>query len=145
MSDEHFTLDDGTLIEALGQPHECSAQRRPAGQWWAPGFPSPDGYGPDACLQHRPERAVVPPDLPGGKVKLAYIGQLLIENRHELIAGACYRPPRMVQQSGRRWRIGETRSVQVAASISGCLSRKCSAITARTPPGPHSLAVMTAK
>ena len=29
-------------------------------------------------------------------------------------------------------------------TISGCLSRECSAITAHTPPGPHSLAVMTA-
>ena len=30
-------------------------------------------------------------------------------------------------------------------TISGCLSRKCSAITARTLPGPHSLAIMTAR
>ena len=30
-------------------------------------------------------------------------------------------------------------------TISGCLSRKCSAITTHTPPGPHSLAGMTAR
>ena len=39
---------------------------------------------------------------------------------------------------GARWRARRR-------TISCCLSRRFSAITARTPPGPHSFAVMTAR
>ena len=87
MSDEHFTVD-GTLIEAWAshksfQPKNASPPRgggrdfrgqRRTNQTHA------STTDPEARLYRRTYQ---------GEAKLAYLGHLLIENRHGLIAGAC--------------------------------------------------------
>jgi transposase len=88
MSDEHFTVD-GTLIEAWASHKSFQPTDGP---------PPPDGDGrsfhgqrrsnathasttdPDAKLYRRSHH---------GDAKLAYLGHLLIENRHGLIVNAC--------------------------------------------------------
>jgi hypothetical protein len=85
MSDEHFTVD-GTLIEAWAS--QKSFQRKDGG---------PDGDGRDFRGQARKNdthASKTDPDARlyrksnGAESRLAYLGHLLIENRHGLIADA---------------------------------------------------------
>src|SRR4029450_10722971 len=85
MSDEHFTVD-GTLIEAGAS--QKSFQRKDGG---------PDGDGGDFRGQTRKNdthASTTDPDARlyrksnGAESRLAYLGHLLIENRHGLIADA---------------------------------------------------------
>ena len=85
MSDEHFTVD-GTLIEAWAS--QKSFQRKDGG---------PDGDGRDFRGQSRKNdthASTTDPDARlyrksnGAESRLAYLGHLLIENRHGLIADA---------------------------------------------------------
>ena len=85
MSDEHFTVD-GTLIEAWAS--QKSFQRKDGG---------PDSDGPDFRGQSRKNdthASTTDPDARlyrksnGAESRLAYLGHLLIENRHGLIADA---------------------------------------------------------
>lgn len=85
MSDEHFTVD-GTLIEAWAS--QKSFQRKDGG---------PDGDGRDFRGQSRKNdthASKTDPDARlyrksnGAESRLAYLGHLLIENRHGLIADA---------------------------------------------------------
>ena len=85
MSDEHFTVD-GTLIEAWAS--QKSFQRKDGG---------PDGDGRDFRGQSRTNdthASKTDPDARlyrkshGTESRLAYLGHLLIENRHGLIADA---------------------------------------------------------
>ena len=85
MSDEHFTVD-GTLIEAWAS--QKSFQRKDGG---------PDGDGRDFRGQERKNdthASTTDPDARlyrksnGAESRLAYLGHLLIENRHGLIADA---------------------------------------------------------
>jgi transposase len=85
MSDEHFTVD-GTLIEAWAS--QKSFQRKDGGS---------DGDGSDFRGQERKNdthASTTDPDArlyrksKGAESRLAYLGHLLIENRHGLIADA---------------------------------------------------------
>lgn len=85
MSDEHFTVD-GTLIEAWAS--QKSFQRKDGG---------PDGDGSDFRGERRKNdthASKTDPDARlyrksnGAESRLAYLGHLLIENRHGLIADA---------------------------------------------------------
>jgi transposase len=85
MSDEHFTVD-GTLIDAWAS--QKSFQRKDGG---------PDGDGRDFHGQSRKNEthaSTTDPDARlyrrshHGEARLAYLGHLLIENRHGLIADA---------------------------------------------------------
>jgi transposase len=85
MSDEHFTVD-GTLIEAWAS--QKSFQRKDGG---------PDGDGRDFRGQSRKNdthASTTDPDARlyrksnGAESRLAYLGHLLIENRHGLVAEA---------------------------------------------------------
>jgi transposase len=85
MSDEHFTVD-GTLIEAWAS--QKSFQRKDGG---------PEGDGRDFRGQQRKNDTHVSTTDPdarlyrksnGAESRLAYLGHLLIENRHGLIADA---------------------------------------------------------
>ena len=85
MSDEHFTVD-GTLIEAWAS--QKSFQRKDGG---------PEGHGRDFRGQRRKtdtHASTTDPDARlyrksnGAESRLAYLGHLLIENRHGLIADA---------------------------------------------------------
>jgi transposase len=85
MSDEHFTVD-GTLIEAWAS--QKSFQRKDGGT---------DGDGTDFRGQRRKNdthASTTDPDARlyrksnNAEARLAYLGHLLIENRHGLIAGA---------------------------------------------------------
>jgi transposase len=85
MSDEHFTVD-GTLIEAWAS--QKSFQRKDGGT---------DGDGRDFRGQQRKTEthaSTTDPDArlyrrtPHGEARLSYLGHLLIENRHGLIADA---------------------------------------------------------
>jgi transposase len=95
MSDEHFTVD-GTLIEAWAS--QKSFQRKDGG---------PDDDGRDFRGQSRKNdthASTTDPDARlyrksnGAESRLAYLGHLLIENRHGLIADA------MATGGGRLWR-----------------------------------------
>jgi transposase len=86
MSDEHFTVD-GTLIEAWAS--QKSFQRKDGGtdgdgRQFRGDTRSNDTHAsttdPDARLYRRSHH---------GEAKLSYLGHLLIENRHGLIADAC--------------------------------------------------------
>jgi transposase len=86
MSDEHFTVD-GTLIEAWAS--QKSFQRKDGG--------GPDGDGGNFRGQERKNdthASKTDPDARlyrksnGAEARLAYLGHLLIENRHGLIADA---------------------------------------------------------
>lgn len=86
MSDEHLTVD-GTLIEAWAS--QKSFQRKDGG--------GPDGDGRDFRGQtrsHERHASTTDPDArlyrkpTGAESHLAYLGHLLIENRHGLIADA---------------------------------------------------------
>ena len=85
MSDEHFTVD-GTLIEAWAS--QKSFQRKDGG---------PDGDGRNFHGQTRTNdthASTTDPDArlyrksKGAEARLAYLGHLLIENRHGLIVDA---------------------------------------------------------
>ena len=90
MSDEHFTVD-GTLIEAWAshksfQPKDGSPPRGGSRDFRGHRRTNPTHASttdPEARLYRRTSQ---------GEAKLAYLGHLLIENRHGLIAGACATP-----------------------------------------------------
>ena len=87
LSDEHFTVD-GTLIEAWAS-HK-SFQRKDGG----PGrgrarFPRPDAQERHACLKDPiPMRACIAKSADGAEARLAYLGHVLMENRHGLVVHA---------------------------------------------------------
>jgi transposase len=93
MSDEHFTVD-GTVLEAWASLK--SFQRKDAGP-----TPPPDDPGNPTVNFHGETRkndthqSTTDPDAqlyrkgPGKEAKLAYLGHVLLENRHGLVANVC--------------------------------------------------------
>ena len=84
MSDEHFTVD-GTLIEAWASQKSFQPKDGP-----------PDGDGRTSTarrarttrMRRRPTRTRAVSQVGGAEARLAYLGHLLIENRHGLIVDA---------------------------------------------------------
>lgn len=93
MSDEHFTVD-GTMLEAWASLK--SFQRKDAGP-----TPPPDDPGNPTINFHGEPRkndthaSTTDPDAqlyrkgPGKEAKLAYLGHVLLDNRHGLVANVC--------------------------------------------------------
>jgi len=93
MSDEHFTVD-GTVLEAWASLK--SFQRKDAGP-----TPPPDDPGNPTINFHGEARkndthqSTTDPDAqlyrkgPGKEAKLAYLGHVLLDNRHGLVANVC--------------------------------------------------------
>jgi transposase len=92
LSDEHFTVD-GTQLEAWASLKSFTRRDAPAGPPDDPGNPTVDFHGerrrndthesttdPDARL-HRKGR--------GKEAKLAYLGHVLLDNRHGLVSNVC--------------------------------------------------------
>ena len=92
LSDEHFTVD-GTLLEAWAGQKSFTRKDRPSG--------APDDSGNPTVNFHGERRSNVThqsttdPDsrlfkkTRGAEAKLAYVGEVLMENRHGLVVDAC--------------------------------------------------------
>ena len=91
LSDEHFTVD-GTLLEACASLKQFRRKGEPAPPPDDPGNPTVDFHGerrsnathasttdPDSRLMRK---------APGHEAKLAYVGSVLMENRHGLVVDA---------------------------------------------------------
>lgn len=95
LSDEHFTVD-GTLLEAWAGRKSFTRKDQPSGPPDDPGNPTVNFHGDRRS--NRTHRSTTDPDsrlfkkARGAEAKLAYLGEVLMENRHGLVVDACVAP-----------------------------------------------------
>jgi transposase len=95
LSDEHFTVD-GTLLEAWAGQKSFTRKDRPSGPPDDPGNPTVNFHGDRRS--NRTHQSTTDPDsrlfkkTRGTEAKLAYLGEVLMENRHGLVVDACVAP-----------------------------------------------------
>jgi transposase len=92
LSDEHFTVD-GTLLEAWAGQKSFTRKDRPSGPPEDPGNPTVNFHG--ERRSNATHHSTTDPDsrlfkkTRGAEAKLAYVGEVLMENRHGLVVDAC--------------------------------------------------------
>ena len=95
LSDEHFTVD-GTLLEAWAGQKSFARKDGPSGPPDDPGNPTVNFRG--ERRSNATHQSTTDPDsrlfkkTRGGEAKLAYLGEVLMENRHGLVVNACVVP-----------------------------------------------------
>jgi len=95
LSAEHFTVD-GTLLEAWAGQKSFKRKRRPTEPPDDPGNPTINFHGERRSNQTH--QSTTDPDsrlfkkAKGHEAKLAYLGEVLMENRHGLVVDACVVP-----------------------------------------------------
>jgi transposase len=95
LSAEHFTID-GTLLEARAGQKSFKRKDRPSAPPDDPGNPTVNFHGERRSNQTH--QSTTDPDsrlfkkAKGHEAKLAYLGEVLMENRHGLVVDACVVP-----------------------------------------------------
>jgi transposase len=95
VSDEHFTVD-GTLLEAWASQKSFRRRNAPPDTPDDPGNPTVNFHG--EARKNDTHQSTTDPDArsfkktTGGEAKLAYLGHLLMENRHGLIVNTMVTP-----------------------------------------------------
>jgi transposase len=95
LSAEHFTVD-GTLLEAWAGQKSFKRKDHPSGPPDDPGNPTVNFHGERRSNQTH--QSTTDPDsrlakkAKGHEAKLAYLGEVLMENRHGLVVDACVVP-----------------------------------------------------
>jgi transposase len=95
LSDEHFTVD-GTLLEAWAGQKSFTRKERPSDPPDDPGNPTINFHG--ERRSNTTHQSTTDPDsrlfkkARGAEAKLAYLGEVLMENRHGLVVDACVVP-----------------------------------------------------
>jgi transposase len=95
LSDEHFTVD-GTLLEAWAGQKSFRRKGQPPSPPDDPGNPTVNFHG--ERRSNTTHQSTTDPDsrlfkkAKGHEAKLGYLGEVLMENRHGLVVGACVVP-----------------------------------------------------